>query len=102
VSPPTTPSAPVESIPTPREVTYTTNSVALSLTAKDVLRALAKKLTAGGSITVVGYAHDNALLARRRAAAVANFLVHLVSVHVSIKVVTTSIVDKVMVITTKA
>jgi outer membrane protein OmpA-like peptidoglycan-associated protein len=101
VSPPVTPPPPVASIPTPREVTYATNATVLSPAAKDVLRALAKKLTAGGSITVVGYAHDDAGLARRRAASVANFLVHLVSVHVSIKVITTSTVDKVMVITTK-
>jgi len=73
----------------------------LSLRAKGVLSALAKRLSAGGSITIIGYAHDDKTLARRRADGVANFFVQRVSVHVSIKIVTTSSVDKVMVITTK-
>jgi hypothetical protein len=92
---------PAASIPTPREVTYARNSMVLSFRAKDVLSALAKKLSTGGSITIIGYAHDDKALARRRADVVANFLVQRVSVHVSIKIITTSTVDKVMVITTK-
>jgi hypothetical protein len=62
---------------------------------------LAKKLSTGGSITVIGYAHGDKSLARRRAGAVANFLVQKVSVHVSLKIVTTSTVDKVTIVTTK-
>jgi outer membrane protein OmpA-like peptidoglycan-associated protein len=92
---------PAASIPTPREVTYTRTSADLSLKAKQVLSALVKRLAAGGSITVIGYAHDDRALARARADAVANFFVQRVSVHVSIKTVTTSTVGKVMVITTK-
>jgi outer membrane protein OmpA-like peptidoglycan-associated protein len=93
------PSAPVASIPTPREVTYTENAAALSIEARDVLSALVKKLAAGGSITIIGFAHDDKTLARRRAEVVAGFLLQHVSVHVSIQIVTSSTVDKVMVIT---
>ena len=99
--PPVAPPTPAASIPTQREVTYTRNSMVLSLRAKDVLNALVKKLSNGGSITVIGYAHDDKALARKRAHVVANFIVQQVSVHVSIKIITTSPVDKVMVITTK-
>ena len=98
---PAAPPTPVATIPTPREVTYARNSDTLSLDAKDVLRALAKKLSAGGSITVIGFAHNDRALARRRADVVANFLVQHVSVHVTTKFETTSTVDKVMVVTTK-
>jgi outer membrane protein OmpA-like peptidoglycan-associated protein len=82
-------------------VTYDANSRALSATAKNVLSALAKKLVKGGSVTVVGYAHDDATLARKRAEVVARYLAAKVAVHVSIKIVTTSTVNKVMVITTR-
>jgi outer membrane protein OmpA-like peptidoglycan-associated protein len=95
--PPTT----AASIPTPREVTYAGNSTALSLRAKDVLSALVKKLSTGGSITIIGYAYDDKALARERADVVANFLTQHVSVHVSIKIITTSTVAKVMIVTTK-
>ncbi|MGC1238341.1 MAG: glycosyl hydrolase [Acidimicrobiales bacterium] len=101
-TPPTvTPPAPAASIPTPREVTYTRDSTVLSLRAREVLSALVKKLSPGSSVTIIGYAHDDKSLARGRADAVENFLVGQVSVHVSIKVITTSTVDKVMVITTR-
>lgn len=73
----------------------------LSLRTKDVLSALVKKLSTGDSITIIGYAHDDKTLARGRADVVANFLVQHVSVHVSIKINTTSTVNKVMVITTQ-
>ncbi|MHB8378825.1 MAG: carboxypeptidase regulatory-like domain-containing protein [Acidimicrobiales bacterium] len=98
-TPPLAPPTLAASLPTPREVTYTRNSMVLSGRAKDVLQALVKKLSTGGFITVIGYAHDNKALARRRADVVANFLLQRVSVHVSIKIITTSTVDKVMVIT---
>jgi outer membrane protein OmpA-like peptidoglycan-associated protein len=103
VTPPITVTPPTLSapIPTPREVTYLKNSTALSLKARAVLSALVKKLSPGGSVTVIGYAHDDKALARARAGVVANFLVQQVSVHVFLKIVTTSTVDKVMVVTTK-
>jgi outer membrane protein OmpA-like peptidoglycan-associated protein len=100
-TPPVSPPTSTASIPTPREVTYTGNSTVLSLKAKDVLSALFKKLSAGGSITIIGYAYDDKALARARADVVANFLTQHVSVHVSIKIVTTSTVAKTMIVTTK-
>lgn len=96
-----TPVTPTASIPTPREVTYAKDSTGLSPRAKDVLSALAKRLSRGGSVTVVGYAYGDKALARMRADRVATFLTQQLSVHVTVKVVTTSTVDKVMVITTK-
>jgi outer membrane protein OmpA-like peptidoglycan-associated protein len=101
VTPPVVPPITVASIPTPREVTYSGDSTALSPKAKDVLSALVKRLARGGSITIVGYALDDPTLARERADVVAKFLAHLLSVHVTIKIVTTSSVAKVMVVTTK-
>jgi hypothetical protein len=66
-----------------------------------VLSALAKKLSTGGSITIIGYAYHNKALARARADVAAIFLAKQVSVHVSIKIVTMSTVAKVMILTTK-
>jgi len=99
--PPAATPAPAASIPTPREVTFTRDSTVLSLKAKDVLSALVKKLSPGGSVTIIGYAHDDKALARRRADVVANFLVKQVSVHVVIKINTASTVNKVLVVTAK-
>ena len=98
---PTGPPAPSESAPTPREVTYSAGSTSLSSKAQRVLDALVKRLSAGSSITVVGYARDNAALARTRAEVVARFLAKHVSLRVIIRVVLTSSVNKVMVITTR-
>ena len=89
------------SIPGPREVTYKTNSVALSAAAKNALSALAKKLASGGAVTFIGYAHNNAALARKRAEIVAAYLVGKVAVHVTFKIATTSLVNKVVVDTSK-
>jgi hypothetical protein len=100
-TPPVVPPTTAASNPTPREVTYTGNSTVLSLRAREVLSALAKKLSSGGSITVIGYAYDNKTLARARADVVAKFLEQHVSLHVTIKVITTSTVAKVMIATTK-
>jgi outer membrane protein OmpA-like peptidoglycan-associated protein len=100
-TPPVVQPVSVVSIPTPREVTYPGDSTTLSPKAKDVLTALVKKLSRGGSVTIIGYAYGNKTLARERAEAVAKYLAQLVSVHVTIKIVTTSTVAKVMVVTSK-
>jgi outer membrane protein OmpA-like peptidoglycan-associated protein len=86
-------------VPVPREVTYSGNASALSAKAKTVLTALAKKLERGASVTVTGYAYHNATLARLRAKVVADYLESKVGIHVTIKIVTTSVVGKVNVIT---
>jgi outer membrane protein OmpA-like peptidoglycan-associated protein len=62
---------------------------------------LAKKLARGYSITVTGYAKNNAVLAKRRAEVVAAFLATRVKTHVTIKVVTNTSLSKVTVTTTR-
>jgi hypothetical protein len=50
---------------------------------------------------VTGYAHGNAALAKRRAMLVASYLESKVHLHFTLKNLTTSTVDKLMVTTTK-
>jgi outer membrane protein OmpA-like peptidoglycan-associated protein len=99
--PPTPLPTPSISMPTPREITYKANSTTLSASARKALRSLATKLTRGASITIIGYTHKDEALARRRADSVARFLEQQVSVHVLIKIVTTSTVERVTVVTTR-
>jgi outer membrane protein OmpA-like peptidoglycan-associated protein len=68
---------------------------------KTTLETLVKKLKAGYSITVTGFAKDNAALAKRRAEAVVAFLDARVKDHVVVKVVTNTKLSKVTVATTK-
>jgi flagellar motor protein MotB len=88
-------------VPIPREVTYSGIGSDLSAKAKTVLSALAKKLERGAFITVTGFAYGNVSLARRRATNVVEFLERKVGTHVTVKVVTTSPVAKVLVATTR-
>ena len=71
----------------------------LSSMAKNVLDALAKKLESGATLTITGNARGNASLAGRRAMVVATYLESKVHVHVTLKSVTTSTVNKVRVTT---
>jgi outer membrane protein OmpA-like peptidoglycan-associated protein len=73
----------------------------LSAADKNSLTALAKKLSAGASVTITGYAKGNTTVAMRRATAVANFLKSKVRVTTTLKVVTKSLVSEVTVTTTK-
>jgi hypothetical protein len=66
-----------------------------------VLTALIKRLKRGASLTVIGYAHDNVALAKKGATVVADFFESRAGGRVTVKVVLTSLVGKVMVITTK-
>jgi outer membrane translocation and assembly module TamA len=59
-----------------------------------------KKLVAGASITVTGYAKGNAAVANSRATAVVNFLKKRVAIHVKIKTVTRTTMNQVTVVTT--
>jgi hypothetical protein len=68
---------------------------------KSTLGVLAKKLKAGYSITITGFAKDDAALARRRALAVEAFLEARVKIHITIRVVTNTTLSKVAVATTK-
>ncbi len=82
-------------------MTYIGNDSALSGKAKTLLSALAMKLERGEFITVTGYAYGNSSLAKKRALIVSEFLESRVAVRVTVKIVTTSSVPKVMVTTTK-
>jgi hypothetical protein len=74
--------------------------VALSSAEKSTLRALAKKLIAGASVTFTGYAEGNARLAKSRAIAAETYLLSRVKIHVTLKTVTSSAANKVTVVTT--
>ena len=60
-----------------------------------------RKLDAGASVTVTGYAKANATLAESRAAVVANFLARRVSLHATLATVTNKAVNMARVITRK-
>lgn len=76
-------------------------SSALSVSEQRALKSLATKLVAGASITVTGYAKNDAGLANQRAHDVAAYLDARVKIHVTIKTVTRTNVNKVTVVTTK-
>jgi hypothetical protein len=59
------------------------------------------KLEKGASITVTGYAFDDKKLARERALVVEGYMEKRIDVRVTVKIVLTSKVAKVTVVTTK-
>jgi outer membrane protein OmpA-like peptidoglycan-associated protein len=65
-------------------VNFTGASSALSTAGRQALVALAKKLLAGASVTITGYAGGNKQLATARAKSVTQFLVTLVQVHTTL------------------
>ena len=81
--------------------TFVAKSSVLSPAAKKSLATLAKKLVLGASLTFTGYAKGNAGLAQSRARNVASYLSSKVSIHVTLKEVTSLRVNKVTVATTK-
>jgi len=88
-------------VPAPVTVSFTAKSSSLSSSDKSAIKALAKKLSRGASVTVTGYAKSNAALAKKRAQAVAAFLKGAASVTVSIKTVTNVAKNAAVVTTTK-
>jgi outer membrane protein OmpA-like peptidoglycan-associated protein len=74
---------------------------ALSGGAKKALQSLARKLLAGASVTITGYAKGNERLARSRASAAANYLSIWVTIHIKVKTASRPVVNKVTVATTK-
>ena len=78
-------------------VIFAAKSGVLNVGAKRTLQAFAKKLAAGDSVIVTGYAKDNSVLAKSRAKTAANYLSSWVKVHVTLKSVTNVAVDKVTV-----
>ena len=85
-------------LPSPVSVTFTAGSSALSASARSALTSLSKRLQSGASLAIVGYARSDAL-ALSRARTVELFIGHLVSVHVTLKAVTTASVNRVTVTT---
>jgi hypothetical protein len=75
-------------------VSFTSKSSALSAQTKKALRALAAKLVNGASVTITGYAKDDAALAKDRAKAVANYLSSFAKIHVTLKSSTTAAVAR--------
>jgi outer membrane protein OmpA-like peptidoglycan-associated protein len=88
-------------VPVPRDVTYLGNNASLSIKSKAVLTSLAGKLVRGASVTIVGYAYHDVRLAEKRADLVASYLRTLIAIHVRIRIVTSSTVGHVMILTTK-
>jgi hypothetical protein len=66
-------------------VSFASASTTLSSVAKRSLLVLAKKLVAGASVTVTGYAMGNRTRARHRALEAANYLKSHSSIHVIVK-----------------
>jgi outer membrane protein OmpA-like peptidoglycan-associated protein len=88
-----------------RPVTLSLNFAAgkssLSASEKSALVSLSKKLLAGASVTITGYAKANKALALSRARVVANYLSSRVKVHVTLATSTSTAVNKVTVRTVK-
>ncbi|MGA2970473.1 MAG: hypothetical protein ABSE75_11780, partial [Acidimicrobiales bacterium] len=73
----------------------------LSSADKNLLVTLSKKLLAGASVTITGYAKADTALAHSRARAVANYLLNRVRLHVTLKTSISTSANKVTVWTTK-
>jgi len=73
----------------------------LSSTTKNELAHLARKLDAGDSVTITGYAKGRLTLARSRAKVVADYLSRIVKVRSVLKAVTSSTTNKTTIKTTK-
>jgi outer membrane protein OmpA-like peptidoglycan-associated protein len=87
--------------PTRVTAVFVRDSSVLSAGDKAALRALARKLLPGASVTITGYAMGNAALAKRRATVVANYLKQQVQIRVTLKTVVTSRVNQSSVTTTR-
>lgn len=87
-------------LPGPVTLTFTGSSVHLTTADKAKLVTLAHKLIAGAHVTITGFAWHNHARAIGRAHAVAVFLATRLSLHVTLKAVTTSHSNKAVVVTT--
>jgi len=92
--------APLVSTSGPMAITvnFAAKSITLNTRAKKALRTLARKLVAGASVTITGYAKGDAALAKSRAKVVATYLASLVKIHVTRKSVTNVTSEKATVI----
>ena len=71
-------------------VTFAANKSALTAAGRNAIVALSRKLTVKSAVTVTGYAKGNLVLARARAAVVAQFLASRIHVHINRAYVTSS------------
>jgi alpha-tubulin suppressor-like RCC1 family protein len=83
--------------PASTTVTFSSKSSGLSARAKSVLTAFVKKLGAGETVTITGYARGSTALARKRATGVADYLKSRVELHVVVKVVSKTTASEVTV-----
>ena len=87
-------------VPSPFQVLFAGKSTALTAAAKKTLVTYALKLSAGGDVTLTGYAKGNAFLAKSRATTVALFLEAAVSnLRFQLHEVTSSSANSVFVVT---
>ncbi|MHB1210254.1 MAG: carboxypeptidase regulatory-like domain-containing protein [Acidimicrobiales bacterium] len=93
----------MRALPTTLNVGFVARRSSLDLSQERGLTALAKKLVAGASVVITGYAKANTALAGSRARAVAEFLSSRVTVkiHVTLKTSSSTTADKVTVSTTQ-
>ncbi len=80
-------------------VTFGPKTSALSAQSEKSLNNLASTLTKGSTVTIVGYAKNNAILARSRARAVAAFLDARAMIHWKVKIVTNRTLNEVTIVT---
>jgi hypothetical protein len=87
-------------VPSPFQILFSGTSTALTAAAKKTLVAYGLKLSAGGDVTLTGYAKGNAFLAKSRATTVALFLEAAVSnLRFQLHEVTSSSANSVFVVT---
>ncbi|MGB8197229.1 MAG: hypothetical protein WCF25_09520 [Acidimicrobiales bacterium] len=98
-SSPTT-TVPAKKKPAPLNLSFAAGSFALSASDKAQLQGLARDLAAGARVTITGYAHANASLARNRALAAVDYLYARVKVFWRVATVTTRSLNRVTVTTT--
>jgi len=87
-------------LPGPVTLTFTGSSIHLTTADKAKLVTLAHKLIAGAHVTITGFAWHNHARAIGRAHAAAAFLATRLSLHVTLKAVTTSHSNKAVAVTT--
>ena len=87
--------------PAPVTVRFANTGSSLNGTAKQALTTLTRKLVAGATVTIVGYARGNVRLAKTRAEAVSGFLSIKLMLHVTLRTVTSMRASKATVTTIK-
>ena len=92
---------PLNKTPTPVAVTFKGNASTLSVVAKTQVEKLARQLVIGDTVTIVGYAKPDTLVATSRARAVETFLKGLVNVTIKTTTVTNVALRQARIFTSK-